>query len=218
MSNSAAQDLPSLLVFGPQTEFPPESSFQAARQELISSPHLAALREAVYQLPQYWRDLVAFDQSLQRVPGAEYLDHLSQWVKNGGPFPHHNEDAPNHYALAVTVLLQLTQYTLSLGPLESDSHSKVLESVRTGGIQGFCVGFLSALAVATSESEANLGPHAATALRLAVCIGAYVDRDGIYAPAETIYATVAVRWRDGNANDKSELVEIVQSMPHVSQH
>lgn len=219
MPNSATEGIPSLLVFGPQAEFPPESSLQAARQELTSSPHLGALREAVCGLSGYWQELVKFDQSLESVPGAEYLDHLRRWVKNGDPFPpHHQDHVPNHYALAVTVILQIIQYIRYVEHLGNDSHALVLESLRVGGIQGFCVGFLSALAVASSESEAALGPSAATALRLAVIIGAYVDRDGAYSPAATKYTAVAVRWREGNADDKSEVHQIIQSTPNVSQH
>lgn len=212
------EGLPSLLVFGPQTEFPPESSLQAARQDLIRSPHLVALRQALVNLPEYWRSLIKFDPSLQRVPGDEYIDHLRQWAEHGGPFPHHDGHVPNHYALAVTILLQIIQYVRFLEHLRSGSHSKVLESVRTGGIQGFCVGFLSALAVATAQNEADIGASAAIALRLAVFIGAYVDRDGEYSPAATRYATVAVRLREDNAQDKNALNSIIQSIPHVSQH
>lgn len=218
MSDSIIEGLPSLLVFGPQTEFPPESSLQAARQVLIRSPHLTALREALVDLHKYWRDLVDFDPSLQRVPGDEYINHLRQWVENGGPFPHHDGHVPNHYALTVTVLLQIIQYVRFLEQFRSVSHSKVLEGVRTGGVQGFCVGFLSALAVATSEDEADIGASAAIALRLAVSIGAYVDRDGEYSSAATRYATVAVRLREGNAEDKSALNNVIHSIPHVSQH
>lgn len=208
--------LPSLLVFGPQMEFPPESSLQAARQDLIRSPQLAALRTAVHDLPEYWQDLVKFDPSLQDVPGAEYLDRLKQWVEKGGPFFHHDGPIPNHYALTVTVLLQIIQYIRYLEHLGEGSHAKVLQSVKAGGIQGFCVGFLSALAVATSENEASLGASATTALRLAVAIGAYVDRDGAYSPATTTYATVAVRWKDGNADGNSEIVKMIKSLPGVS--
>lgn len=217
MSSLATDSLPSLLVFGPQTEFPPEKVLQDFRQELISSPRLSALEEAVDDLPQFWQGLVDFDPSLRQVPGPKYLGHLKQWVRDGGPFPHHQSKSPNHYALAVTVLLQITQYSRYLDQLAKDSHRRVLNSVNAGGgIQGFCVGFLSAVAVASSGSEVDLGACAAIALRLAVCIGAYVDQDGAYAPVATEYMAVAIRWREGNTDDKAEVDEIIRSNPHVS--
>jgi len=218
MSSLATDSLPSLLVFGPQTEFPPEKVLQDSRQELISSPQLSALREAVDDLPQFWQRLVDFDPSLRQVPGEKYLGHLKHWVKDGGRFPHQQNNSPNHYALAVTVLLQITQYTRYLDQLGRGSHYKILNSVKAGGIQGFCVGFLSAVAVASSGSEVDLGPSAAIALRLAVCIGAYVDQDGAYSPVATEYMAVAIRWKGGNADDKAEAAKIIRSIPNVSQH
>ena len=91
-----------------------------------------------------------------------------------------------------------------------------MNSVKAEGIQGFCVGFLSAVAVATSGSEADLGPSAAIAFRLAVCIGAYVDLDGACSPVATKYTAVAVRWREGDADSQAEGSRIIRSIPNVS--
>ncbi|KAL8727819.1 MAG: hypothetical protein Q9166_005811 [cf. Caloplaca sp. 2 TL-2023] len=216
MSPMATDSLPSLLVFGPQTEYPAEKALHRFRQELISSPRLSALKDAVDDLPQFWQGLVDFDPSLRQVPGAKYLGHLKQWVTDGGSFPHQQRNSANHCALAVTVLLQITQYTRYLDHLGKDPHRNVLNSVKAGGgIQGFCVGFLSAIAVASSGSEVDLGASAAIALRLAVCIGAYVDQDGAYAPVATEYTAVAIRWREGNTDDKAEVAEIIQSIPNA---
>ncbi|EPE28832.1 Thiolase-like protein [Glarea lozoyensis ATCC 20868] len=211
----ASEGLPSLLVFGPQTEFPSEQVLHDLRQELLSSPRLSVLLKAIDDLPQFWQSLVDFDPSLRQIPGNEHLGQLKQWVKVGGQFPHHESNAPNHYALAVTVLLQITQYSRYLDKLGKDSHRKVLEGVKDGGIQGFCIGFLSAVAVATSESEADLGSSAAVALRLAVSIGAYVDQDGAYAAVATDYLAVAVRWKEGNEEEKASTAGIAHLLPQA---
>ena len=211
-------NLPSLLVFGPHTELPPEQILQGFRQDLINRPQLSALKQAVEDLPQFWQVLIKFDSNLSRLPAEKYLKDLGQWVKDGGPFPHHGSKLPNHYALAVTVLLQVIQYTRYLDHLGKGSHRKVLDSVKDGGIQGFCVGFLSAVAVATSESEVDIGPSAAIALRLAVCIGAYVDQDGLYSPSALEYSALAIRWREGDTEQKTAAAKIIQSIPHVSGH
>ncbi|OCK75371.1 putative Phthiocerol synthesis polyketide synthase type I PpsA [Lepidopterella palustris CBS 459.81] len=146
----AMDSLPSLLVFGSQTEFPPENVLQDVHQELVSSPRLSALKEAVDDLPQFWKGLIEFDQSLSQVPGAKYLRHLKH-----------------------------------------------------------------AVAVASSGSEVDLGASAAIALRLAVCIGAYVDQDGAYSPEATEYMAVAIRWREGNADDEAEVDRIIRSIPNA---
>lgn len=202
------EGLPSLLVFGPQTEFPSSEVLQDLRQELITNPLLSALRDAVARLPQLWQNLVDFDPSLVRVPGAKSLGQLSHWVTDGGSFPRPEGDSVNHFALPATVIFQISQYTRYISHLSnnSDVHRELLESVSaSGGVQGFCVGFLSAVAVAGSQTKADLGPAAATALRLAVCVGAYVDKE----PGS--HATVAIRWREGNADDKAEVDKILQS-------
>ena len=221
----APQGPPSLLVFGPHTEFPSEEVLSDLRRELVSNPHLSALRDGVADLPRFWDSLVAWDPSLRPVPGAEHLARLAQWVADGGPFPHRDgrdgERAPNHYALAVTVLLQIAQYARYLGHLGGgqrgeDAHRSVLGGVGGGGgIQGFCVGFLNAVAVAGAKDEAGLGAAAAVALRLAVCVGAHVDRDGVFAlePSQTL--CVAVRWREGAGAEKAELDKMIRSYPQV---
>lgn len=214
---SALQGPPSLLVFGPQTEFPSEEVLLDLRHELVSNPHLSALRDAVADLPRFWGGLVASDTSLRPVPGAEYLAQLAQWVADGGSFPHRDSTAPNHYALAVTVLLQISQYARYLGHLGGEvAHRKVLGSVGGvggGGIQGFCVGFFSAVAVAGAKDEAELGVTAAVALRLAVSVGAYVDRDGVFAQEPSQTVCVAVRWREGTS--QTEVESIIRSYPQV---
>ncbi|KAK8108232.1 Methylphloroacetophenone synthase [Apiospora kogelbergensis] len=223
--------LPSLLVFGPQTELPSEETWSDLRQELVGNPHLSALRDAVADLPHFWHRLVASDPALRSVPGAHHLAQLVRCVSGGGSsflHPQGESDAvaPSHYTLAVTVLCQISQYTRYLGHLgggrgvgggeEGKAHRRVLDAVRGGGgIQGFCVGLLSAVAVAGAQDEAGLGAAAAVALRLAVCVGAYVDHDGVFAPEPSQTQCVAVRWRDGSGEERAELEKTVRSFPQA---
>ncbi len=209
-------NLPSLLVFGPQTEFPPDQAIEDLRQELVSNPRLSALKDAALDLPRFWQSLVEFDPSLRQVPGDKFLGYLRSWIDEGGQIPHRQSDVPNHYALPVTVLLQISQYARYLAHLGDDCHRRVLENVQKSGIQGFCVGFLSAIAVANSETEASLGSAAAVALRLAVCIGAYVDQDGAFSQEPEKIACVAIRFREGNTDDKNEVEDIIALYPEVS--
>lgn len=160
-------------------------------------------------------DLVQFDPELCQVPGASYLGDLDRWVREGGAFPHGHSEAPNHYGLAVTLLLQITQYTRWLGHLGNHAHSRVLKSLEAGGIQGFCSGFLSSIAVASAETETDLGSTAAVALRLAVCVGAYVDHDGMYSQTPEEYSCVAVRWKEVSSDGKAKVAKVIQSFSNV---
>ncbi|KAI1195589.1 BcPKS19, polyketide synthase [Nemania serpens] len=209
----SSQALPSLLVFGPQNGFPSEEVLEDLRQELNGNPLLSALTKAVAELPQLWGILIDWDKTLSELPGAAYLVQLRRWVQEGGPFPHHRDCPPNLYALAVTYILQISQYARYLRNLGNGSHRLLLESVGTAGIQGFCVGFISAIVVASSKDESDIGAAAAVGLRLAVCIGAYVDLGALRSHDAGGASCVAIRWREGNAEEKDSVEAIVQSYP-----
>ena len=211
--------IPSLLAFGPGTELPSQEVIAELRQELIENPYLSNLRDAVKDLPRFWRTLIDFDPSLSYVPGGKYLDDLQWWVADAGAFHHSLSNTPNVYALPVSLIIQITQYFRFLnllGKKEKHPHCRVLEGLRAGGIQGFCIGFLSAIAVSTSENEMDITTVAAVSLRLAVCIGVYVDQDGSYAKQPNHMACVSIRWRT-DAFSKKEVSNFVRTYADVSQ-
>lgn len=210
---------PSLLVFGPQTEFPSQEVLSDLRQELVQAPQLSTFQSAVKNLPTFWQTLTNSDPNLSRVPGAEYLGDLRRWIEDGGPFPHHLDKLPNIYALPVTVVLQIAQYSRYLSWLGvDDAHRLVLKGLQSGGVQGFCVGFLSAIAVSISEKEADVGAVAAISLRLAVSIGAYVDQDGVFAEPPNETACAAIRWRDDDVSKRDQLNDLIRTYPDVGFH
>ncbi|KAF2972671.1 hypothetical protein GQX73_g957 [Xylaria multiplex] len=208
---TSSKPLPSLLVFGPQHGIPSKEALEDLRLELISNLQLSALKNAVTELPHLWEALIGFDQDLLQVPGDDYLRRLSQWVKDGDSFPHDKGNPPNFYALAVTVLFQISQYVRYLKHFGTNAHSRLLESVKAAGVQGFCVGFISAIVVASSKTEADIGSAAAVGLRLAVCIGAYVDLNSVRTRGTGGASCVAIRWREGGALARIDLDEMLPS-------
>ena len=217
MNSSAA--IPSLLVFGPLTEFPSQDILAELRHELIRNPRLSSFHSAVKNLPRFWQTLTDSDPSLIRVPGAEYLEELCRWIVDGGHFPHHLGKIPNVYALPVTVILQITQYVRYLSWLGVDNaHDSVIKGLESGGVQGFCAGFLSAIAVSSCEREEDIGAVAAISLRLAVSIGAYVDQDGVFAEPPNETACAAIRWRDNDVSKRNELIDLIRTYPDVRLH
>ncbi|KAK4504497.1 hypothetical protein PRZ48_005413 [Zasmidium cellare] len=203
-------DPPSLLVFGSQSEPPSTAELHDCYAELCGNPSLTELRQQARQLPEFWQRLVDFDPALNIVPGAEYLDLLARWANGKARLPL-DDKFPNHFVLAITILLQVTQYTRYLRRIGPDAQQRVLNSVRSeGSVQGLCVGFLSAIAIAGSISESEIGSHAALALRLAVSAGAYVDQDGQYSATPTEYATVAVRWSGQDESGVTRLQGLVR--------
>ena len=217
MASSAA--LPSLLIFGPQTELPSQEVLAGLRRELTQNPSLSGLAAAVKDLPRFWHSLTAFDPDLCQVPGEKYLGAFQRWISDGGAFPHHLGGNPNVYALPVTVVLQITQYVRYIGELGfQDPHRHVLDGLRDGGAQGFCVGLLSALTVSTSQTEADLAGVASVGMRLAICIGAYVDKDGRFGQLFDEKACVALRWRSDHAGAKDDVIALVRTFQDVGLH
>ena len=206
---------PSLLVFGPQTSLPSVEVFARLRQVLIEYPRLAGLREAVQSLPEIWQKLTQLDPDLKTLPADKHLSDLQRWIEDG-VFSYHLDNLPNLYVLPVTVLLQIALYVRYLHQLPyEEAQSRVLEALKSGGIQGFCIGFLTAVAIACAENEEDIATLGAISLRLAICIGAYVDREECFAQPPNKMVCIAVRYRDIDLGEV-EVATVIQAYPHVS--
>ena len=206
-------ELPSLLVFGPQTNLPSHEVLAEFRKDLIANPQVDGLLNAIKDLPAFWQTLTEFDPSLRQIQGAELLGGLSQWIKNG-VFPQNLSSLPNVSALPLTVMMQVLLYLRYLDKLQiKQPHRQVLEHIQAGGIQGFCVGFLAALVVSCSENENGIAELGTAAIRLAVCVGAYVDQDALLGIPPNQTSCIAVRWRADF--EENEVVKITQSYSNV---
>jgi hypothetical protein len=205
---------PSLLVFGSQTNPPSPAVLAELRHVLVDNPKLAGLRKAVDDLPEFWQSLTKFDPNLSIVPGAKYLGDLERWIDDRVPAVN-TETLPNIYSLPLSVLLQIALYIRYINGLEvNNPHCFVLERIKAGGIQGFCIGFLTAIVVACSETEEDIAAIGAICLRLALCAGAYVDRDGYYSEPPNQTTCIAVRWQPGSF-EREDLVNLVQNYTGV---
>ena len=187
--------LPSLVVLGPQTPLPSQDYLSQIRQWLIGNPRLATFRTAVQRLPELWELLVKANPNLLRVPGISLLEVLSNWIDTDElPI---SETVPETISTPLTVIVHIVEYARYLDSFESSSsHSLFLENSKYGGFQGFCTGFLSAIALSCSRDIEQISALAAVSLRLAACIGACVDLDGRYARPPRDFACLSIRWAD----------------------
>jgi hypothetical protein len=205
-----------MLIFGPQTDLPSKRVLADLRRELVTSPSLLSLVSAIQDLPEFWKSLAKFDPALDEAHGAKLLSDLQHWVLHGGELPHVNSSLSNLLTVPVTVILQITQYTRYITGLGvKHPHAQVLAGLQKAGVQGFCIGFLGAIVIASARNEADIGAIAGTIVRLAVCISAYVDRDGSSGPNCSPRACMAVRWKDGNLHGKDEVDALVQQFEDV---
>jgi len=206
--------LPSMVVLGPQTPLPSAEYLVQLRSALLGDRRLATFRAAVKDLPNLWPTLVTADPRLKPVPGLQLLEDIKKWIEHGDHASWTSEILPNIISTPLTVMIHIVEYFIYLehiGP--SVSHSKVLESVQSGGIQGFCTGFLAAAALASSTHEEEINEYGAVALRLAVCIGAYVDLDERFANPPGKTSCITVRWLPSIG--KSQLLNIIKDYPDV---
>lgn len=214
MANSHLS-IPSLLVFGPQTR-PSPDDLAEFREELLHNRLLYKAYFAVLDLPEFWRKLVAFHPELARVPAESHIHGLVEWLKGGLKNPYFALQCPITLTFLLNFLIQIKQYLRFLRTVDKgeagDVQALMLKRLQHGGVHGFCVGFLCAIAVSLSRSEEEIVENAARVLPLALAIGAYVDKDATMDPTTCISA----RWRHKQANAMDKALAVLKACPEVN--
>ena len=209
--------VPSLLLFGPQTGLPSPEQLGQLRATLLAEPRLETFRTAIEELPQFWRTLVEFDPALDAVPGLEAVNSIRQWLDRGSIENHSEEIPPNVLCTSFTVIFHLVLYFQYLRENElSFTHESLLEHLKVGSIEGFCAGFLAATAIACSKTEEDVSIFGSVALRLGLCIAAYVDLEGRFAKASKETTCFTVRWKSDAMKAKG--LETLKKYPEVSNY
>ncbi|KAI1805059.1 hypothetical protein F4811DRAFT_570540 [Daldinia bambusicola] len=162
-TNPAADNL---LLFGPQIPRLIPSRLTDLRKTISEDPSLGFIVEIVKELPLLWETTIQ-----PNLPGLESSINAKRILELFGACLENEEaEIPRLRAPYNILLVPLTVI------------SQIVEYIRLshrGVVQGFCVGFLAAAAVASSQNRAELERWTATAIRLAVCIGAIVDLDEV---------------------------------------
>jgi hypothetical protein len=186
-----------MIAFGAIAPWPTPSRLEQLRCTLQHQPSLKPVVEAIQELPLLWKELSKHDPSLHSIAGEAAADQLAQWM-NGIDICEMVDNQSNVVRMPLTIVSQITQYIDYVSQLGSLSgHESTTKNVAAGGgIQGFCIGLLSALAVASGQTEYDVGKFATFSLRLAFCAGAYVDLDQHHNSGDLKSSTLAVRWKD----------------------
>lgn len=200
---------PALVVFGPQSNLPSSQYLTDLRDSLLFEPLLSSFVEATNELSVLWADLVKYEPSLAALQGSEFIHELQLWIKDGKALST-SDVWPNTMTMPFTIIIQVIQYFHYLRSEGSGAHSQLLDKAKLGGVQGFCIGFLTAVAVACSEDEKDVALFGGIALRLALCMGAYIDLDGL---RNRRMSSVAVRWKTSDGYEK--LLNIARGFPDV---
>jgi hypothetical protein len=189
--------LPSLIALGSLAPWPTQDQLRELRMQLQRNILFEPITAATRDLASLWDCLADRDSSLGAVAGKDAAEKLAELVTSTGTVEDPSEKRKNIMTMPITTISQIVQYCAYLEDSDAaGDHGSVLESVaKGGGVQGFCAGLLSALAVASGRTKEEVVALAATSIKLAFCIGAYIDLDQVRNGGKSQDSTLAVRWK-----------------------
>ncbi|KAI0432332.1 hypothetical protein F5Y09DRAFT_153540 [Xylaria sp. FL1042] len=189
--------LPSLITFGSLTPLPSQDQILQLKGEFHRKASLLQpLMEAVRDLDSLWTEMTAQDPALEDIDGKSTVRKL-EGLLSGTVNEDISDERHNIWIVPITILNHVMQYLSFIDHIGVASHSCVMENVAAnGGVQGLCAGLLSAQAVSSAMTVEDIVALSCTSLRLAFCIGAYVDADQISIDGNDKSITLAIRWRD----------------------
>ncbi|KAH7142089.1 BcPKS16, polyketide synthase [Dactylonectria macrodidyma] len=178
--------------FCPQAKAPDGEYLDALHSFLAGNKHGQALLSEITALKtaNIWSVFATARDDIKGFSrGPDYIDLLFNWATEKASEPI-SEVLSGIIALPLLIIVQIGQYLRFLD-FHGMKHQEFLEDVRPGGLQGFCGGLASAMAISCAKDEAEVVMHTATALRIFVGLGAYseiADKTG-----DTGSTTLAVR-------------------------
>ncbi|KAA8652644.1 Type I Polyketide synthases (Type I PKS) [Aspergillus tanneri] len=208
-----SEERPLLVVCGPQTGPPDQTYLSRLHSHLTHEPDLRGLKLAVTELPMMWKLLLKHQLSLHQVPGERLLTKLAEWATTSTSAI--EDGCTSNMVLAVlTVISHIVEYTtyLKYNLDDGGDGDPCLQSVRNGGIQGLCIGFLSATALACARSTEEVVEYGVVAMRLALCVGAWLDLDQELSQEQAI--CVSARW-PSNARGEEVVKSILEQYPQT---
>lgn len=201
-----------VLLFGPQfLSFTAESLAQLRAHCLESALLKEWVLRIVAELPLHWETIVPEFPSLKKLPGKQQLQDVAQCIHTGKPaatpFPF-----PNLLLCPLVVILQLKQYMRYRELVQPESEQGRFSDTDIESV-GFCTGLLSASAVSCSTTQEQLEKHGATAVRLAILIGAVVDAGNADADPGSESISLSAAWQTGSG--RTELDRVLETFPKV---
>ncbi|KAI1380101.1 hypothetical protein F4677DRAFT_452639 [Hypoxylon crocopeplum] len=199
---------PALLLFGPQA--PSFSNRSLSELKSALQDQQWAL-DTISELSATWDIASTTIPTLRSIPGKQLLSYLQIWLRNDPP-EQDVGDLPNIILAPLTVLTQLTQYQRYLERNYGhalDPHAALVLDTNATAL-GFCMGLLTAFAIAGASTTQDLHQYAAAAVRLAMLVGAVVDvADKAHAngPSESL----ATAWQ--TQEQGAELKSILDQSP-----
>lgn len=167
-----------LLIFGPKSSSYDWAYLNHVRLRVIDDSRNKWILEQVRELGTLLQSIQEHITILKLAECRTWLQFLLRWFETGDAEGVQVSELPNVVAVSLVVIGQLTEYTWYSGQVRDDQDElgqNVLELEPDTETAGFCIGMLSAIAVACSSTWAQLHRNGSAAIRLAMVIGAVVD-------------------------------------------
>ncbi|KAJ5788397.1 type I iterative polyketide synthase [Penicillium paradoxum] len=201
------------LIFGPQDPDISGEQLDDLRTALLESPRFQWMIDLLTNLKPEWSTIATAHPELQAFQGSKYLQILGEWMRRG-VLPPNIFPMPNVLVTPLVVITQLVQYTKFVEQI----NPKIMREDALKGVlkiptetAGLCTGLLSSAAVASSGSLAELEKYGATAIRMAMAIGALVDAGDSEIEDGDKWQSLAVGWT--TQTGEMELTSIVEHFP-----
>ena len=165
----------SVAIFGPQSKPPQEQDLNELRIFLTKNDTFQSFVQSILELKKAWSIFADHNSAIRGLKqGPRYLEDISEWLVKGKSADI-VKPMSGILSLPLLVISHIGQYFQYLHQ-QHLTHSDFLRAVRKGGgIQGYCGGLPSALAIASSRTEEEVLENAAAAMRIALGIGAYAE-------------------------------------------
>lgn len=196
-----------VILFGPQVTHWTRESLSNLQSVLLQGGSVDFLTRTLAELPSLWSLLEKDYGSQCDFLGAEKLKALSEFARGAGDLS--PQSLTNTQIAPLTVVSQIVDFIQA-----SDSQGKKRSLPSFQAAQGFCIGFLSAAALATAKEWAEFETNICNAVRLAACIGIIVDVQEMSLDAQYRAAAISVRWK--TAADRAYLETCLDLFPEVS--
>ena len=183
------------------------------RETVREDSQLSFLQVALSQLVDVWEVASESFQAQWRPPQKIKLATLQAFLNGQDTLGAIDNQKNNNILLApLTVALQIVKL-LHKSP-DSSISSLFQADRRVENVQGFCIGFLTAIVIAYSSDEAQFRILCNKAINLAMCIGAIVDNsEDSIADSNLKRTSLAVRWK--SESHEKRMKQLVDQYPDV---
>lgn len=201
----------SAAFFCPQSRAPDEEYLAGLHSFLLHNTYGQFLLDEIAKLDDTWTLFASARADVRALShGPVLVDLLRDWATSGqsGPLAAARSGI---VALPLLVVLQIGQYLRYL-EAHNVSHSKIVADVQNaGGLQGYCGGLPSAIAIAAARDEHEVVRNTVIVMRVVLGVGAYGEAaDNTRGTGAT---TLALRLKyEGQGDD------LVRGFPGVCTH